>query len=214
MVLLFGLVPLCGVMLWGFQPRLLASSTWWSPASPSSTLPWWRQGEGGGSGDSPINKLVVALMQATGQCLLLLPGHRGGGRGCGERSRSGWRSSRGALSDPSFRQGRRSLFCKRRSLSSAVVCSFVLEKGRSRQGDEADGDREFKRRWFCRSYGARRLPVSSDKPSYPTADRRPCFFLPALMPKGEAVLLKSGVHGLQLWRYRRTKWSVPGRRRD
>lgn len=79
-LLVFGLVPLGG------QPRSLASSAWWSPASPSPSPPWRRQWEGDTSGDSPPNKLVVESMLGVVVIWPSLSCRQGGGGGRGARS--------------------------------------------------------------------------------------------------------------------------------
>lgn len=181
----FGLVPPFGFMPSGHKPLSLASSAWWSSPPPSSNPPRWRQGEGSGSGDSPINKLEVEVEQVVGSSLLLAPGRRGGGRACRGRFSSVLLCRYCSSLDPSFQRGwPRSLVLRRSTSSSAAVYTLDLEKKRMKDGDAAVGDRELQGRWFRWIYGALGWLPISDEPSYFLVERRPNLFLPAMMPKG------------------------------
>lgn len=73
-----------------------------------------------------------------------------------------------------------------------------------------DGDPKHNQQWIQRSYGARDgWPAFSDELLNLQVEWRPILFLPALMPRREAVLLEVE-SVVQPQRSRWTKWFVPG----
>ena len=136
--MLFGLVLWSGFMPLGSLPSDLASRIRW-PFSSSSTAPSsWRQRDGSGSGESPLNKLAVALGDAAVVLLpfpLSLPSC--GGRGSGGESQQVQLQQCLSSSDLYLLRGWSPSLLSRRFSGFSFLCMF-LQQMRS-GGVDADG---------------------------------------------------------------------------
>lgn len=181
--MLFGLVLWSGFMPLGSLPPDLASRIRWPFSSSSAAPSWWRQRDGGGSGESPLNKLAVALGDAA---VVLLPFplcRHGGGQGSGGESQQVSLQQCLSSSDLCLWRGWSPSLLSRRFSGFSFLCMF-LQQMRS-GGVDADGDDARHQRWSWRGYGAHGgQPVLSSNPLHPMAEGRPFSFLPAKLPQG------------------------------